>query len=480
MNSQSLLSFSPIIILMISALLVMIAGSLRLSHGGLAILSILGLLCSLISTHVEYAKDSLLINTPLLVVDPFGLFMMQLLLIFSIIIMIFSYEYWRTQEQSPREYYISMLLSIIGALVMVISNHLASFFLGLELMTLPLYAAISYFTNKKSSLDAGIKYIILAGTSTTFLLFGMALIYAESDTMNLITMSESLSSGILFEKPLFLAGFGLVLVGIGFKISAVPFHLWTPDVYDGAPLPVTAYLATVSKGASIALFFRLWQFIAPDSPLAFFIIAVMAALSMIGGNILALRQDNLKRLLGYSSIAHFGYVLMATLSFGSMASEAFLFYLSAYGATILLVFGALICLSSGEKEIVMIRDLHGLARKKRALSIALLIGFFSLMGIPFTAIFMGKVLLIMAGVESSQWFLIGSLLLSSIIGLFVYLRLANALFDKDEEEIFDSKITPWAFSALAALSLIAVLLGIWPTLAIDLMPLTHDGMFNNE
>lgn len=480
MTSQSLLGFLPLIIMMVSVLLVMFAASFKCSHKSIAILSAVGLLSALASTFLTYGKETLEVTTPLLIVDPYGLYMMQLILILSFIIVIFSYEYWRKFNTRAHEYYISLLLSITGALVMVISDHLASFFLGLELMTIPLYAAISYFSTRKSSLDAGVKYIILAGTSTALLLFGMALIYAQSGTMNLITMGEKLNSGLSVAEPLFLGGFALMLVGVGFKISAVPFHLWTPDVYDGAPLPVAAYLATISKGASIALFFRLWQVVAPGAPDAAWIIACMAGLSMVGGNLLALKQDNLKRLLGYSSIAHFGYILMTILSFGSTASEAFLFYLSAYGATILLVFGALICLSSANKEIVMISDLHGLMKTKRALALVLTLGFFSLMGIPFTAIFMGKILVIMAGVESSQWFLLTSLLLSSIVGLFVYLRLVNALFVQGENSDITLQLTPWASSALALLSVIAMLLGIWPTLATDLMPLAHDGMFHSE
>lgn len=480
MTSQSLISFLPIICTIVATFAVVLFASFRASHGTIAGISAFGLLAALVSTFLEFDIETLQVQTPLLLIDPYSLFMMQLILLFSIIIIVFSYEYWQKQQLRTAEYYISMLLSIIGALVMVISDHLASFFLGLELLTIPLYATISYFKERKQSLDVGVKYLILAGTSTAFLLFGMAFIYAQTGTMSLALISERLALDLSLQ-PIFLIGFALIIVGVGFKISAVPFHLWTADVYAGAPLPVTAYLATISKGATMALFLKIWLIVAPSLPAATWVLAIMAAMSMIGGNILALREKNLKKLLGYSSIAQFGYVLMTILSSGATASEAFLFYLAAYSVTVLMIFGALICIESDQHELVKIEDLNDLFSTHKFLSIVLLLGFFSLMGIPFTAIFMGKVLVIMAGVESSQWLLVSSLLLSSIIGLFVYLRLANALLQKPNTNTrILRSTTPLATSALCMLAIVALALGIWPTLATDLMPTFYEHSLPSE
>ncbi|HXW60453.1 MAG TPA: NADH-quinone oxidoreductase subunit N [Myxococcota bacterium] len=480
MTSQSLLSFLPILATGITALLVLFCASFRCSHGMIAFMSALGLLISLVLTFIDFDQSLMQVNMPILIVDAYGLFMMQLMLIFGIILIIFSYEYWRAQTIAPQEYYILIILSLVGALVMVVSDHLASFFLGLELMTIPLYVLISYFSYKKHSLDAGVKYLILAGASTSLLLFGMAFIYVQTGTMSLIEINDRLNDGLVV-GPLFLIGFALVLVGVGFKISAVPFHLWTADVYAGAPLPAAAYLATISKGATMALFLRLWQIVAPSMPKVAWIIAILAALSMIGGNLLAFKEDNLKRLLGYSSIAQFGYILMAILSSGVTAFEAFLFYLSAYGVTILLIFGALMCMESKRHEIFALKDFNSLFKTHRFLGIVLCLGLFSLMGIPFTAIFMGKVLVLMAGVESSQWILIAALLLSSILGLFVYLRIANAIFlSPNLGDLIPVKRTPWATSLLTMLAIATLALGLWPTLATNLMPLPYEQMSQTE
>lgn len=480
MTSQSLISFLPIICTILATFALVVAASFSASPGAIALMSAFGLLAAILSTFIGIESSLLTVQTPLLLVDPYGLFMMQLILVFGIIVIIFSYEYWQRQQLLATEYYICVLLSLVGAQVMVISDHLASFFLGLELMTIPLYAMISYFKERRQSLDVGVKYLILAGTSTALLLFGIALIYAQTGTMSLVLMNERLALGFS-PQPLFLIGFALIIVGVAFKISAVPFHLWTADVYAGAPLPVIAYLATISKGATMAFFLKMWLIVAPSLPEANWVLAIMAALSMIGGNILALKENNLKRLLGYSSVAQFGYILMTILSSGVTASEAFLFYLAAYGVTILMIFGALICIESKRHELVKIEDLHALLSTHKFLSIVLLLGFFSLMGIPFTAIFMGKILIIMAGVESSQWLLIGSLLLSSIIGLFVYLRLANALLQRPKNTLSSvSATTPWATSTLCMLAIVALVLGLWPTLATDLMPTSYEQSFPNE
>lgn len=479
MINQSLLGFLPIIATILTALIVMIAASFRVHQGVIASLCCLGLLSSLITSFVEYNPQSYVIEMPLLVIDSYGLFMMQFILIVGMIIILFSYEYWRKQHIVAHEYYLSIILSIVGALVMVTSDHLASFFLGLELMTIPLYALISYFSYQEKSLEAGVKYIILASASTSLLLFGIALMYFHFETMSLLQMHARIEEGLNYE-PAFVVGFALIIVGIAFKISAVPFHLWTPDVFNGAPLPVTAYLATLSKGATMAIFLRLWQILYPLIPEASWVIALMSGLSMIGGNLLALKQDNVKRLLGFSSIAHFGYILMTLLSTGASSLEAFMFYLFAYSATILLIFGTMMCLPSAERQINTIDDLKGFIREEKTLGFFLALGFFSLMGLPFTAIFMGKILVIMAGFESSQWFLLASLIISSILGFLVYMRLINALFSSSVKQHVLVKGTAWTTSVLAVLALITFLLGIWPTLATNLMPSAYEQLLQAE
>ena len=235
-------------------------------------------------------------------------------------------------------------------MVLVASSHFISFFLGLEILSVALYALSAYLHTRSRALEAGIKYLILAGSSSAFLLFGMALIYAQLGTMDLFRLAASLPGAQ--NSPLVLGGLAFIVTGIGFKLGVVPFHLWAPDVYEGAPAPVTAFLATVSKGAIFALLLRYFYTVPARSTSApvFVLFAIIAIASMLIGNLLALFQNNVKRILAYSSIAHMGYLLVAFEASNTTASEAVAFYLVAYFITTIGAFGVVTVLSDEERD----------------------------------------------------------------------------------------------------------------------------------
>lgn len=225
-----------------------------------------------------------------------------------------------------------MLIAALGGILLAGANHLAALFLGIELISLPLFGLVGYAFRQKRSLEASIKYTILSAVASSFLLFGMALVYANSGNLSFLALGKSLTDGMLHE-PLLLAGLGLMIVGLGFKLSLVPFHLWTPDVYQGAPAPVSTFLATASKIAIFGVVMRLFLYMpVGDSEAVRVVLGLIAFASIIFGNLMALSQTNIKRLLGYSSISHLGYLLVALIALqsGEMSMEAVGVYLAGY------------------------------------------------------------------------------------------------------------------------------------------------------
>jgi NADH-quinone oxidoreductase subunit N len=263
----------------------------------------------------------------------------------------------------------------------------------------------------------------------------------------------------------------MLIVGIGFKLALVPFHMWVPDVYDGAPAPVTAFVATVSKGSVFALFLRLFAHLSIDVGSSLWnVLALIAIASMLAGNILALAQNNVKRILAYSSIAHFGYLLVAFLAGGSLAAFAMTFYLVVYIITSLMAFGIIALLSTPKSEFEDLEKYRGLFRRRRGYTVLLTLALLSLASLPPTGGLVGKIFLAAAGVESSLWLLLAALVLGSVIGVFYYLRIVITMFRQpylNEQTILPVRRS--AYVALIALSVILVILGVYPAPLIQLI-----------
>jgi NADH-quinone oxidoreductase subunit N len=343
-------------------------------------------------------------------------------------------------------------------------------FLGIEILSVSLYALIAYLRLQTLPLEAGMKYLVLAATSSAFLLFGMALLYSEIGSMELSSLARlyvGLPGPALGAAGL--AGTILMLTGIGFKLAVAPFHLWTPDVYQGAPLPVTAFIATVSKGSVFALLLR-WFHGAGSiagTPVSWAFVT-MAIVSMLIGNLLALQQENVKRLLAYSSIAHMGYLLVAFLAGGALGIQAATYYLLAYLVTMLGAFGIMTVLSTGEEEHCDLKDYRGLFWRHPLVSGVFAAMLLSLAGIPLTAGFLGKFYVIAAGASSALWLPVFVLIVSSTIGVYYYLRVIVALFSSSSEESEIEErarlnVPPEAAFSLSAVVILLFVLGLYPT-----------------
>lgn len=374
--------------------------------------------------------------------DRFGFYFQVLIILAAIVINVFSYIHIEKTFPGKRkeEYYLLMMLATLGACMMVISTHFISFFVSLEILNISLYSLISYFRERTKAIEAGLKYLILAAMSSAFILFGMALVYATTGTMAFHELAGSISSLSTSSTLMFLSGIGLMIAGIGFKLAFVPFHMWTPDVYEGASSPVTAFIATVSKGAMAAVLLRffvmvdLYRF--KNVMLVFMVVAI---LSMLIGNLLAIRQNNVKRLLAYSSIAHFGYLLIALTAGIQIGPAAAAFYITAYIITILGAFGIITLMSGTDSEATNIEEYAGLFWKSPLLATLFTIILLSLAGIPLTAGFMGKYFLLTAGVSKGNWLLVYALVTGSVIGLYYYLRIIVVMMKRNNEMVPNAK-----------------------------------------
>ncbi len=292
----------------------------------------------------------------------------------------------------------------------------------------------------------------------------LIMVYAELGTIEFDRMGRMLAGGRTSDA-LLVCGLAMIITGVGFKLAVVPFHLWTPDVYEGAPAPVTAFIATVSKGAMFALLLRyFYRSGAATNHQILLIFTIIAVASMLAGNLLALLQNNIKRILAYSSIAHMGYLLVAFLASGDLATEAVTFYLVAYFITTLGAFGVVSALSTGDREAENIDDYHALFWRRPALAGTFTVMLLSLAGILVTAGFIGKFYIVAAGASSAICMLVIILVVSSVIGLFYYLRIVAVMYAPPEQDAIEtgSRVSPAAGTVLSALTILLVWFGIYP------------------
>jgi NADH-quinone oxidoreductase subunit N len=471
MSFADLIALMPLMILAITPIAVMLVVAVHRSHSITAVLTAIGLAGALISLPLTSSPETGQV-TMLLIVDGFARFYIGLLVAAGFVAVLLSYGYLQTYEGHCEEYYILMLLAVLGSAVIVTSSHFASFFLGLEILSISLYALIAYPRLKAKDIEAGLKYLVLAATSAAFLVFGMALIYAALGTMELTRPATFIYSAAAESRSLpLMTGLIMLLVGIGFKLAVVPFHLWTPDVYQGAPAPVTAFVATVSKGSLVGLIVRLFgQVDIAALGSLFTVFTVIVVSSMIFGNILALLQKNVKRLLAYSSIAHLGYLLVAFLAGGSIGPTAVTFYLIAYFVMTLGAFGVITVLSGPQKEAEYIDDYRGLFWRRPWLGGTFTAMLMSLAGIPLTVGFIGKFYLAVAGVSASLWLLVIVLVMTSGIGLFYYLRVVVAIFAPPPQTNTPKETLPLAGElTLAGLTVVLVGIGLLPSPLLEII-----------
>jgi NADH-quinone oxidoreductase subunit N len=469
MNSIHLISLLPLLLVAGTSVLVLLAIAVRRSHAVVFTITLAGLAAGFCSTFFTPPNQV----TQLLLMDRYAFFFMGLLIAASFFIALLSYGYLAARECNKEEFYVLLLVATLGAMVLAASIHFASLFLGIEILSISLYGLIAYLRDRPLPLEAGIKYLILAGSSSAFLAFGIALVYAGIGALDFATVAQRLSStqsGSTLE--LVISGTVLILVGIGFKLALAPFHMWTPDVYEGAPAPVSAFVATVSKGGMLALLLRYFNLSGADRfPRLLLVLSIIAIASMLAGNLLALFSTNIKRILAYSSIAHMGYLIVAVEASSRLGMTAAAFYLVAYFIMILGAFGVVTVLSGGERDADQLDDYRGLFWRRPGLALVFTALLLSLAGIPLTAGFLAKFYLVAAGADAQAWLLILVLVVSSTIGLFYYLRVVEALFHQPVSESSALEPLPHRSPAvsvvLAVLTVFLIWFGVFPA------PLLH-------
>jgi NADH-quinone oxidoreductase subunit N len=465
MTVPDLVALLPWLVLAAGALTLMLAIAFRRDHRLAAGLALATLVLALGSLPVA-AKAAPRDVTLLFRVDGYALLFTAVLVAATAAVSLLSYGYLRGRPDTPEEYYLLLLLAVLGASLLAASSHFVSFFLALEVLSVSLYTLIGYLRGRRRCLEAAIKYLILSGVASAFLVFGLALIYAGQGTLAFDELLAGASVGPGTWGVALLAGLALVAVAVGFKLSLVPFHFWSPDVYQGAPAPVSALVATVSKGGVVAVLLRLVSSAGGplDSRLVL-ALGLVAAASMLAGSFLGLRQQDLKRLLGYSSIAQLGYLMVPLLAGGEGAATAATFYLVAYAITMLAAFGVVTVLSTPGEDAGSLENYRGLFWRRPWLGGLLAAALFSLAGLPLTAGFIAKLSLVAAGVAASLWWLVAALVLSSAVALYYYLRVIVAMLQQPElgAEPGRPLVPLGAGLALALLGLGLLWLGVYPS-----------------
>jgi len=395
-----------------------------------AVISVVnGLLLATVLLFLFESKDVVLFNQ-MFKGNELILFQKSILSLGMLIVSAISFT-WLKNNKNFLEFYILLLSSLLGMFFMISSANMLMFYLGLELSTIPLAAAANFDLQKRKSSEAAMKLILSSAFSSALLLLGISFIYGSTGTLLFSELSVS-----LVENPLSIFAFILIFAGFAFKISAVPFHLWTADVYEGSPIPVTAFLSVVSKAAVtfvfVSVLFQVFQSLALTWTIA---ISLMAFLSIVIGNLFALRQQNIKRFLAFSAIAQVGYILVAMLGFAEVAQSSIFFFLIIYLFSNLAAFGVIGIVSehTGNENI---DDYKGFYQTNKFLSWVLAIGLFALAGVPPTAGFFGKFFLLMAGASKGNYILIIIAALNMVVSFYYYLRIVKVIFmDGNENPI---------------------------------------------
>ena len=457
----------PEIIISIGACLLLLAPVTGFrSVGGTAKWSMLALLG--ITAGSLVAASALVVNmddptrgfASMFALDPFSIFFKLLFIVTIAMVTLLSDDFLRGSRYSPWEYYSLLSFALCGMMFMASGVHLASIYVGLELMSLSSYILAGYYKNEQKSTEAAMKYFVLGAVSSAILLYGISLIYGVTGTLNLTGIARAMSTQVTNDALMF----GIMMLGAGlcFKIAAVPFHMWTPDVYEGAPTPITAFLSTASKAAAFAIFARIFYTAMPHFRLDWQnVLAVIAALSMIVGNFAAITQDNVKRMLAYSSIGHAGYVLLGILAVSDMGLWGILVYSVVYIFATLGIWATVLMLERHEYAGEQVDDFNGLHKRAPFWAFAMIVFLLSLGGIPPTAGFIGKYFLFYAAVGAGFGWLAIIAVMMSAVSMFFYFRLVMAMYLKDGREAALAGGGPLKLVAAVALA-VTLFFGFYP------------------
>jgi NADH-quinone oxidoreductase subunit N len=448
-----------------------LARAARKNLGYLAALGVTGVLIFSFVSLGTGPQETQFAFSRMYALDPLALFFKRLFLLSTIIVLLMSVEFADLLEVGIGEYYALILFALAGMLFAASANHFALLFVSLELITVTFYVLTSFQRARLTSLEAGVKYLVIGALSTSFTVFGIALVYGISRQLDFGQLA--VVAGKFSGNKIFLLGLLLVMVGLGFKIAAFPFQIWAPDVYQGAPSPTTAFLAVGSKAAGFVLLLRVLFLAVPDVTAQWSKLLIsISAITILYGNLCALPQRNLKRLLGYSSIAHAGYMLLGVAALSAAGQSAVLYYLSGYLFTVLGAF-TVICLVMTQVEGEDITALAGLNQRAPLLAITMTLAMVSLAGIPPLAGFFGKFLLFKAAIargatEPAYYWLVAVAIAGVIISLYYYFGVVRAIFWGKE-----ATLTPIPTSTPIQISLYGcvagmLILGLFPNWLLEL------------
>ena len=470
MNSYSadLVTNSPLIALTITGLLLILVESTKTARSGLTFgAGIVGLVIAgaLACFHMTPEQPTFngMVNA-----GGYGSYFIVIFVVAAILTFLLSRSYLERMGSHHGEYYILIVFATLGMALMSCANDLIIVFLGIELMSLCLYILVGFFRVRDRSNESSIKYFLLGAFATGFLLYGIALVYGASGTTNLTVIAQAFP--VLSGNTMFVIGVALMVVAFSFKVAAVPFHMWAPDVYEGAPTTVTGFMSTGAKAAAFAVFVVVF-----DRTLGFSgskmntVIAMIAAASMILGNVLAIAQTNVKRMLAYSSIAHAGYMLSGVAAANSEGQSGILFYLVAYLFMNLGAFGIIgIMEGEGEKNLNL-EDYAGLSAQRPLLAMLMAVFMFSLAGVPPFGGFFGKYYVFLAAVKANLTWLAIVGVLTSLVSAYYYLRLVVLMYFRDGKADVSVKPSLAAMVAVCLSAMLILQLGLYPSAIVRLV-----------
>ena len=456
--------------------------------GMLPYLAAVGLAAILVFSLIDLRGQEGSIYEGMLVVDDYALFFKAFFLVLGIVVVLSSVEYVKRHLDYPGEYYGILLFTVVAAMLLAASRELLTAYISLELLSFGLYVLVAYDRYNPKSNEGGTKYILLGALSSAFLLYGISQVYGLLGTTRFDGISEVLAatSGI---SPGVVVGLVMIVAGLGFKIAAVPFHMWAPDAYEGAPIPITAYLAVGSKAAAFALVLRLFgEALIPAAADWQMVIVILAALTMVVGNLGALVQSNIKRLLAYSSVGHVGYLLMGIAALAAvdadggtstelshLASNGVMLHLVAYGITNMAAFLAVATMFNvtGSEEVA---SLAGAARRAPMVALVMAVALFSLAGLPIFAGFASKFYLFSAAASQGLLWLAGLAIFTSLISLYYYLMVVRQMYIEPAADPARVRIPRATVALLGLLFVGMVLVGVYPAPLLDAIQSASDAL----
>jgi NADH-quinone oxidoreductase subunit N len=458
----------PEIVLSIFGMLIMVVDPLLdrdKSHPILGAIALVGALTALVSTicMAEYPGTAF---SNMVRVEAFSVFFHFVVIAIAAVAILSSFEYLRVQRIRAGEYYGLVLFGTAGMCLMSSAIELVLIFVALEISSISTYILAGFRRRDASSSESSLKYFLLGSFATAFFLYGVALMFGATGSTNIDTISQPLRSGNIPVPVLAYVATALMFVGLGFKVASVPFHVWTPDVYEGAPAPVVGLMSTGPKAAAFAVLLRV--LLEANAPGRFWLIWVSAVLTMTLGNICALVQNNVKRLLAYSSIAHAGYVLVAFAAQPELGTSAVMFYMAAYAAMNVGAFAVVSHVANADEKYVSLEDYAGLGRRSPVLAATLTFFLMSLIGIPITGGFFAKFYVVSAALKSNLVGLAIILVLNSALGAYYYLRIIVMMYMREPRgEVPATAVPPATALAIAACVLLTLYLGVLPGRVLD-------------